>query len=968
MKRVALSIIFILLSTASVIAAGGIIPPYIDAAQVVLKGDTDIPQSVNTAVWSTINDWIQGVGSPGIINGGNLSYDTSTDTLCISNGFGIFQEAARDYTASGVKVIKWFSFTNSCFKIPLGTNEYIYMDESSAGSGPHLLMQDVNQLSTRTKWQMFRIYAEEAGKRPYILATYPDLKSYTIRDNDRLLDVRNFQPGSGLSVSFATNFFHGEAGTAYAGNNKITLTNWYSDWPGNEFDNYYCTNTVLNSWVEIGTNCVDVNRFNSNGVALAAAGKGSWLSYWLYLNVANEPAIIYGSGQYATKSDAYSDPIPTQAPRHFANFCTLVCQLVTTQGCPNIIEVRKNGTFVSGTSQITDHDALNNRNSVGNHTAYLDLTGTRPMTGNLNMGNHEVSNVHAITIGTDVESNSFFTILQAPVIGGHGACAWMWGGNPVSPAGAAVGPVFSGRRALGTQTSPLAVTNNIILVSYAGRGWDGTAFGASSLSDGQIALCAAETFTPTEHGTYWAIKTTATGTTSRLTRMTVDEYGIHGAGTHITNVNAQFFMGYTSNDMANLYISNNNFYVEYKSATNTLMLQSVNGTNSLRTVEIAALYVSNNNQQINISDLFVSNNNQYVEYKSATNTLMLQAVNGTNSLRTVEIAALINSNSSMFASNNNQQINISDLFKSNNNFYVEYKAATNTLMLQAVNGTNSLRTVEIAALYNSNNNFYVEYKSATNYLYTQDGSLMVSNNAQQINISDLFKSNNNFYVEYKSATNTLQLNINGASNDILVTVKGYTNAVLNTAQTFSDVKTNGLATQVQQWTNAVLVAAYAKDDAYSNTIISMMYNPPFAQVIRTNGVGYAWATPTIWTAMTNWIYSSTNVFDATVSNITVRAASGGPTTMYVKVHASMEWSQTTADRGVNIAIFKNGLKVGPDSVSLNHAANASQTMIPAIINWIDLANALDVYEIRMIYNGASGTVTEWGGSFMVEKK
>ena len=84
MKRVALSIIFILLSTASVIAAGGIIPPYTDLSKIVMREDAEIPQSVNTAVWSTINDWIQGVGSPGIINGGNLSYD-QTSCFCRIN-------------------------------------------------------------------------------------------------------------------------------------------------------------------------------------------------------------------------------------------------------------------------------------------------------------------------------------------------------------------------------------------------------------------------------------------------------------------------------------------------------------------------------------------------------------------------------------------------------------------------------------------------------------------------------------------------------------------------------------------------------------------------------------------------------------------------------------------------------------------------------------------------------------------
>ena len=725
--------------------------------------DTLIPQSVNTAVWGTVNDWVQGAGSPGMIHGGELSYNTNNNSVTVSNGFGIFQEQTRDFTTSGVKVIKWFSWTNSTFTLPLGTNQYIYIMEDAPGGSPYLIMENVSELSTYYKWQLYRVTINNSGKSPYVLETMPQLSSYAIRDNDRLIDQRNVTMGTGLGVSFATNFFHGEAGNVWMGCNKILEDAWYSDAPGlsNNYYIYYCTNAGLNAWVELSTNRLDVHHYNSNSFSLATATNGAWLSYWLYWSAKKQPTFIYGS-QYNSKAEAYNDAIPTVLPYHFANFCSLVCQVITTQNCPNVIELRKNGTFVSGTAAVSDHDALSNRDRVGNHSAYLDLGGTRPMTGDINLGNHNISNVYSVTIGNDSQSNSFLFIMQAPVIGGHGCCAYMSGTNPPSPAGAAIGPCYTGRRARGNDTSPLVVQADDILVLLAGRGWDGSAWG--TLSDAQITECASETFTPTAHGTYISFKTTPKGTVARTTQVTINDN-----------------------------------------------------------------------------------------------------------------------------------------------------------CLTAITGHRS---------------------STGNY-----------SNDEWMALSDVQGYTNYALVDAQTRIGTA------------------TNSALNAAQVFSDTKTNGLATQVQQWTNAVLVAAYAKDDSYSNTLMSTIYNPGFAEIGRTNGPGIVVTVPASgWWTLTNWNYVVTNIFDMTPSNITIRAMSGTPTTMFVRISAFTHWSPAANGKGVQMAIFKNNVqKLGVDGIVEDNNANAS-TIVPESVTIFDSANAGDVYDVRVQQISGTTTLTEYGGSFCVDRK
>jgi len=95
-------------------------------------------------------------------------------------------------------------------------------------------------------------------------------------------------------------------------------------------------------------------------------------------------------------------------------------------------------------------------------------------------------------------------------------------------------PVFSGRKAGGTQAAPTAAQNGDSLAVLNGRGYGATGF--SPAPSGAVIISARENFTDTAHGTAVSFTTTPLGSVQQSTVMTLDENGNLGLGKgHPTN-------------------------------------------------------------------------------------------------------------------------------------------------------------------------------------------------------------------------------------------------------------------------------------------------------------------------------------------------------------------------------------------------------------------------------------------------
>jgi hypothetical protein len=90
------------------------------------------------------------------------------------------------------------------------------------------------------------------------------------------------------------------------------------------------------------------------------------------------------------------------------------------------------------------------------------------------------------------------------------------------------GSLFIGRHARGTSGAPTAIQNGDNLVGFLAQGYGTTNFSGTR---GGMFVRAAENWTDTAQGTSLAFNTTATGTTSPGTKMTIDPFGNVGVGT-----------------------------------------------------------------------------------------------------------------------------------------------------------------------------------------------------------------------------------------------------------------------------------------------------------------------------------------------------------------------------------------------------------------------------------------------------
>ena len=91
-----------------------------------------------------------------------------------------------------------------------------------------------------------------------------------------------------------------------------------------------------------------------------------------------------------------------------------------------------------------------------------------------------------------------------------------------------LGSYFIGRKARGTAAAPAAVQNGDGLAAFTGQGYGATGFGSGG---GGMFVRAAENWTDTGQGTALDFNTTAFGTNTSNTRMTIDPAGNVGIGT-----------------------------------------------------------------------------------------------------------------------------------------------------------------------------------------------------------------------------------------------------------------------------------------------------------------------------------------------------------------------------------------------------------------------------------------------------
>lgn len=337
-----------------------------------------------------VTDLIQLSSPSGRLSGGVISSSVNPLDVSISSGFGYLMDSV-------LLKLKKVSWSTSIITLPDNSNNYIYINNSgivtSSTSVPSLTETVLlGRVRTAAGAIVFKavipVDASNAATnldeflRTALGAIY--VSGSIVTENlgtPRHIDVSSgqywfsrlkFSPVGATDLTFK-DFYHVSGILTETNNNEVN-------------NQYYDDNTDL---IPLTTGYYVKH-------ALYIAGDGSDEIY----------ALVRGQAEYATLLQAQEGDLPTPPP-FFGDITAPLAAIIMQEGVnsiADIINIRPRVGFQSpSTSGAALHGSLLGLSS-DDHTQYLLVNGTRPMSGNLNMGGNAITNVGNVD-GVDVSSH-----------------------------------------------------------------------------------------------------------------------------------------------------------------------------------------------------------------------------------------------------------------------------------------------------------------------------------------------------------------------------------------------------------------------------------------------------------------------------------------------------------------------------------------------------------------------------------
>jgi hypothetical protein len=206
--------------------------------------------------------------------------------------------------------------------------------------------------------------------------------------------------GCSATINADPHYFDLGGGSYYYGLLLETLTGG-AQYP---FTYYYGAGGVSTE-VPAGGNHVDLLQYDNAG-ALAAMGAGQYRSDTLFVTSDGKVSIILGTTSNALQATAVAEAAAA-APAFLYPTVFVVAKLIVQQGAGvvQMIDLRTTATTTVAPGA-ADHNLLANLTAPNDaHTNYMNLSGVRPMGGDLAMGGNSITGVNLVD-GVDVSAHA----------------------------------------------------------------------------------------------------------------------------------------------------------------------------------------------------------------------------------------------------------------------------------------------------------------------------------------------------------------------------------------------------------------------------------------------------------------------------------------------------------------------------------------------------------------------------------
>ena len=352
----------------------------------ILQGD-DQSKSID------ITKLLREASTLGLISGGTLSEGTGPLEVDVAAGNGFL-----DDISGVVQEISWDAET-----LTLSANQDVYITVNENGV--------VGTSSSLTNYYrtiiLGRVRTHDTDVC-FIESSYLDMKHWGNRIEGVFRDALGPLFSSGCTVAengttarsldvTAGHFFFGSREYSPSGGVGITFTAQYRDGSG--------------GW--IGTpsqTLVDNAKYDDGDGVLGDITAGYYVKHALYLigdGALEEYHLVYGQTEFTSQGEAVTGNIPAP-PSFFRDGVTIIASIIVQQGNNNIVSILDErpriGFASTASSASSDHGSLLGL-ADDDHTQYLLEDGSRAMSGNLDMGGNNITNVGTVD-GIDVSSHA----------------------------------------------------------------------------------------------------------------------------------------------------------------------------------------------------------------------------------------------------------------------------------------------------------------------------------------------------------------------------------------------------------------------------------------------------------------------------------------------------------------------------------------------------------------------------------
>lgn len=326
----------------------------------------------------------------GAVSGGVISIDSGFD-IEVDGGNGFLLDPTDEF----VKEITWVTDT---LTIPADSIRYIYVDTNS------VIQQAGSLPSFETVIPLGRVSTNDTGIR-FIEDTELDMQ-HTANKLEAIFRSALgpvFVSGA-ITTESGTRNLDVTAGSYFFGINVLTIVG------GAGLTWQYAYRDGVGGWTEGNQTTVDNGFYDDGTGTLNALTAGFYTKHVLYAigdGGSDKYFLIYGQNEYNSQAGAESGDLPS-VPPYISDAVVRLAEIVVRQGQASIVSILDSrpriGFSAAAANSVTDHGNLTGLLD-DDHPQYLLVSGTREMTGNLDMGGQNIVDVNLVD-GVDVSAHA----------------------------------------------------------------------------------------------------------------------------------------------------------------------------------------------------------------------------------------------------------------------------------------------------------------------------------------------------------------------------------------------------------------------------------------------------------------------------------------------------------------------------------------------------------------------------------